>query len=413
MAFGLNKWIIAAAGATALLAPLAANAQLTGTYRPENAVSTAVAIVRPSVVAVETRFKEPILNDDYAYWQALRGARPLYGLWGSGIIYKDPQYVVTTSFLMDEAEYIRVILDDGRSYKATLVGKNEDLDVAVLKVDWGPDLSPTAPPMGDSDVLRLGQPIAVVGKALNSVDTYTSFGVVSAIRKETPGTNKPTDQFLQFDASYELSFVGGPMVDVHGNVVGMIDQTVQDFRLTNINLAVPINEVINAADRIISGDNKDIWFGIEQRALTPIIQDQGFAPKKMDYTGDGRDDVVDFGTLVTYVDPLSPADIAGLKAGDFIFRLDNKKIKYSYDWDSTVRDLRVGQLVTIDFARKNAAGVWQRMSVQVQILLKADEDEDKDKDGGSSSSSSGGSYHHGMSQKVSGRNRNRVFGGSR
>jgi len=378
-------------------------------------VSTAVAIVRPSVVAVETRFKKPTLMDGYAYWRILRGARPLYGLWGSGIIYKDPQYVVTTSYLMDEAEFIRVILDDGRSYKAELVGKNEDLDVAVLKVDWGPDISPTAPPIGNSDVLRLGQPIAIVGKALNSVDTYTSFGVVSAIRKEVPGTQKPTDQFLQFDASYELSFVGGPVVDVHGNVVGMIDRTVQDFSLTNINLAVPFNEVIASADRIISGDNKEIWFGIEQRALTPIIQDQGYAPKKMDYTGDGRDDVVDFGTLVTYVDPLSPADIAGIKSGDYIFRLDNKKIKYSYDWDSTVRDFRIGQLVNVDFARKNSAGIWQRMTSQVQILLKPeDKDKDKEKEGGSSSSSSGN--YHGMSQSSSGRNVNAVFphrGGSK
>jgi S1-C subfamily serine protease len=416
MAYGLKNWVLAALGVSALLVPLAASAQLdTNTYRPDTAVSTAVAIVRPSVVAVETRFKEPTLKDEYAYWQILRGARPLYGLWGSGIIYKDPQYVVTTSYLMDEAEFIRVILDDGRSYKAELVGKNEDLDVAVLKVDWGPDISPTAPPIGNSDVLRLGQPIAIVGKALNSVDTYTSFGVVSAIRKEVPGTQKPTDQFLQFDASYELSFVGGPVVDVHGNVVGMIDRTVQDFSLTNINLAVPFNEVIASADRIISGDNKEIWFGIEQRALTPIIQDQGYAPKKMDYTGDGRDDVVDFGTLVTYVDPLSPADIAGIKSGDYIFRLDNKKIKYSYDWDSTVRDFRIGQLVNVDFARKNSAGIWQRMTAQVQILLKPeDKDKDKEKEGGSSSSSSGN--YHGMSQSSSGRNVNAVFphrGGSK
>jgi S1-C subfamily serine protease len=412
MAYGLKNWIMATAAATALLAPLAAQAQISGTYRPDSAVSTAVAIVRPSVVAVETRFKEPILNDDYAYWQALRGARPLYGLWGSGIIYKDPQYVVTTSYLMEDAEFVRVILDDGRSYKATLVGRNEDLDVAVLKVDWGPDMSPTAPPIGNSDALRLGQPIAVVGKALNSVDTYTSFGVVSAIRKEVPGTDKPTDQFLQFDASYELSFVGGPIVDVHGNVVGMIDQTVQDFSLTNINLGVPINDVINAADRIISGDNKGIWFGIEQRALTPIIQEQGYAPRKMDYTGDGRDDTVDFGTLVTYVDPLSPADIAGVKAGDFIFRIDNKKIKYSYDWDSSVREFRVGQLVTVEFARKNAAGVWQRMTAQVQILLKPETEEDAAAGGSSSAGGSGGSYHNSFGQKApkaSGRNRNAVF----
>ena len=92
MAFGLKNWLIAIAGAAAL-APLAAHAQLTSTYRPENAVSTAVAIVRPSVVAVETRFKEPILNDDY--YPVLRPegpddfARPLQ-LLARSVAFTDP-----------------------------------------------------------------------------------------------------------------------------------------------------------------------------------------------------------------------------------------------------------------------------------------------------------------------------------
>src|SRR5688572_91014 len=96
----------------------------------EDAVAAATSLVRPSVVAVETRFEEPVLDDDYIYWQYMRGPRPLYGLWGSGFIWEDPNYVITTSFLMDRAEFIRVILEDGRSFKAELVGENEDLHVA-------------------------------------------------------------------------------------------------------------------------------------------------------------------------------------------------------------------------------------------------------------------------------------------
>jgi S1-C subfamily serine protease len=197
------------------------------------------------------------------------------------------------------------------------------------------------------------------------------------------------------------------MVDVHGNVVGMVDQTVQDFSLTNINLAVPINDVVAAADRIISGDTKKAWFGVEQRVVTIPIIEQGFAPKNLDTNGDGRLDPLDFGTLVTYIDPLSPADIAGLKAGDVILRLDSTKIKYAYDWDSTVRNFRIGQLVNVDFARKSASGVWERMSAQVQILMKPDaDDKDKKEEGGG-----GGGYHHsmGLNKKLSGSNRHNVF----
>jgi S1-C subfamily serine protease len=361
-------------------------------YRPDTAVSSAVALVRPSVVAIETRFTEPTLEDDYIYWQYFRGSRPLYGLWGSGFIYKDPQYVITAEFLMDKAEFIRVILDDGRSYSATLVGKNEDLEVAVLKVDWGPDLEPISPPIGDSDTLTLGQPIAVVGKALNSVDTYTSFGVISAIRKEIPGTDLPTDEFLQFDASYELSFIGGPMVDVYGNVVAMIDRTVEDFSLTNINLAVPINEVLYAADRIIRGDTAKPWFGPEVQIVKPPLIEKNLVPALFDINGDGKKEKTEFGAFITYVDPLSPADVAGIRAGDTILTIDGKLIKYDYDWDSSVRSFLIGDLVRVEFIRLNPIShAWEKKTATLQIVEKPESEEDKKKEalGGSS-----GSYHH-------------------
>lgn len=383
--------------------PLAALAQ------SDSTVSTAVAIVRPSVVAIETRFNTPVIKDEYYFWQAMRGARPLYGLWGSGFIYKDPRYVITTSFLMEDAEHIAVRLDDGRSYRAELVGTNEALDVAVLRVDWGPDLEPISPPIGDSEALKLGQPIAIVGKALNSVDTYTSFGVISAIRKEVPGTDKPTDEFLQFDASYELSFVGAPLVDVHGNVVAMVDQTVQDFSLTNINLAVPINEVIFIADRIIAGQDITTWFGVERTAVNHSIISKRWAPAEYDWNGDGTAETLDFGMFVTYVEPLSPADIAGIKANDVIIELDTQRIKYDYDWSSYVRNFNIGQIVTVKYLRNHGtmdAPEWRRMETQVQVLAKAEDDED-DEDGESGSNSSGGSSYHNF--KSAGANRNSIF----
>jgi S1-C subfamily serine protease len=374
-------------------APLFANAD-EPVFRPENAVAQAVALVRPSTVAIETRFTEPVLKDDYAFWQYFRGSRPLYGLWGSGFIYKDPNYVITSAFLMQDAEYVRVILDDGRSYRAELVGKNDDLEVAVLKVDWGPDLEPVSPPFGDSDLIKLGQPIAVVGKSLNSVDTYTSFGVVSAIRKQIPGTEKPTDAFLQFDASYEFSYTGGPLVDVGGNVIGMIDRTVQDFSLTNINLAVPINDVFFAADQIISGSDIEVWFGGELQEMKAAIQEQGLAPMNFDWNQDGTAEKLEFGMLVTYVEKSSPADIAGLMIGDILVDVETpagkKVLKYSYDWNAIKRAFQVGQLINIGIIHRNPlTKQWERKSLPVQIL-QAPEDEDEDSGG----SSSGGGYHH-------------------
>jgi serine protease Do len=345
-------------------------------YRPEDAVAAATAAVSPSVVAVETRFKEPQVKDDYYYWAALRGARPLYGLWGTGFIYKNPQYVITTSFLMSDAAYVRVILSDGRSYKADIVGQNEDLDVAVLKVDWGPNMTPVAPRLGDSDKVILGQPMAIVGKALNSVDTFATAGIISAIRKELPDADEPTDQFLQFDAAFELSYVGAPIVDVYGNIIGMVKGTsgivagTQDAG-TNINLGVPINDVSDIADRIIGGNFKEIWFGVQTQLVNESLKEQGFAPRQI--TGpDGKPQDLSYGMWVSYVEPGSPAEIAGLKSGDIITKLDDNLIKYDYDWTTAKRSFRVGQLVTVKFLRKNdVTGTWENQQTQLQILEKA------------------------------------------
>lgn len=366
-----TRWLTAML-VLALLTPVAATAQGGPANRPEDAVAAATALVRPSVVAIETRFDEPTLDDDYVYWQAFRGPRPLYGLWGTGFIYKDPQYVITAKFLMEKAEFIRVILDDGRSFKAEVVGENDDFNIAVLKVDWGPDLEPISPPFGDSAALRLGQPIAVVGKALNSVDTFATAGIISAVRKETPNAKERTDKYLQFDASYELSFIGAPIVDVRGSVVGMV----RDTAGTNINLGVPINEITSVADKIIAGDVVETWFGVETQFITSGIIDAGYAPRTFDWDEDGKADEVDFGKWVSYVEPNSPADIAGLKEADLIYMLDETFIKDDYAWFAFTRDMEVGQLVTVKFIRKNeVTGKWEALDTQVQILEKAEEED--------------------------------------
>jgi S1-C subfamily serine protease len=366
--------------ALALVQPVVAQAEGGGAYHRETAVASAAAIIRPSVVAVETRFDHPRTDDKFAYWQLFLGPRPLHGLWGTGFIYKDPHYVITCKTITEYAKYVRVILDDGRSFQADLVGENKDFNMAVLKVDWGPDLEPVAPVLGDSDKLRLGQPVALVGKALNTVDTFATAGSISAIRKEITGSPEPTDQMLQFDASFEQSFTGAPIVDIQGAVVGMVNTTVG----TGLNLGVPINDIVTIADKLISGVTTKTWFGVETQLMRSGIQDAGLAPATFDWNGDGKAEKVEFGVWVSYVEPNSPADVAGLKAGDTIVELDDKFIKYQYDWYSFVRALDVGQLITVRFIRKNEqSGKWERMETQAQILAAPESENEKTEEGAS------------------------------
>ena len=170
---------------------------------------------------------------------------------------------------------------------------------------------------------------------------------------------------LQFDASFEQSFTGAPIVDVQGAVVGMVNTTVG----VGLNLGVPVDDIVTIADKIISGVTTKTWFGVETQLMRSGIQDAGLAPATFDWNGDGKAEKVDFGMWVSYVEPNSPADVAGLEAGDTIVELNDKFIKYQYDWHSFVRALDVGQLVTVRFIRKNEqTGKWERMETQVQIL---------------------------------------------
>jgi serine protease Do len=204
------------------------------------------------------------------------------------------------------------------------------------------------------------------------VDTFATAGIISAVRKETPNAEERTDKYLQFDASYELSFIGSPLVDARGSVIGMV----RDTAGTNINLGVPINEIVAEADKIIAGETAETWFGVETQFITKGIIDAGYAPRTFDWNNDGKAEEVDFGKWVSYVEPNSPADVAGLKTADLIYMLDDTFIKDEYAWAAFVRDLKVGQLVRVKFIRRNETSAkWESMETQVQILEKPKEEE--------------------------------------
>ncbi|MEZ5338369.1 MAG: S1C family serine protease [bacterium] len=361
--------------------PVLASAQTDEGYRYEDKVHAATAIVTPSVVAVETRFEEPTLDSEYAYWSYTRGARPLYGLFGSGFIYKDPEYVITNTFITHDAEFVRVILNDGRSFKAEIVGESEAYKLAVLKVDWGPDFKPLGVQVGDSEKMKLGQPMAIVGKSNNNHDTFATSGIISAIRKEIPSAegDQPTNEFIQFDAAWEHTFYGAPIVDVDGKVIGMVDKSVTAHGL---NLGVPINEIVFMADRIISGDAVDTLWGVESQFVSPGLQKAGYVPWEFDMDGNGTAEPLEYGEWVSFVDANSPAEIGGLMAGDIIYQIDDTLIEFHYNYTRTRREFVPGQLVIVRFLRRNAmSGEWEKKVAQVQIVEDTSGDSD-DEDGG-------------------------------
>lgn len=300
------------------------------------AVKAAAEKLSPAVVSVETRFDQPRTDPDYQLWDYFRGNRPTYGLYGSGFFYRG-KYVITTDAITDNYAYGRVVLTDGRSYSAKYLGKNETFHVAVLEVDLPPGMRIPEPQFFDSDKLKLGQPIAVIGRSLNSKDTFATAGVISAIRKQTVGSETPTEEFIQFDANFELTFIGGPLSDIEGKIVAMVHWTSG----INVNIAVPINDVLMAADKIIAGDTRVPWFGadmIERTTNIDIIYKLGNLS-------------FEDGLFVTYVQQNSPADFAGILSGDVIETIKGRRFSYMSEYSMLRRRFFIGEQVPVKYWR--------------------------------------------------------------
>ena len=362
--------LVACAVALAAIPSLAQDDVATG-WQLNYAADVAARVLKPSVVFIETRFDKPRIDEDYAIWSYLRGARPLYGLYGSGFIYKDPKYVITAPFLLTDAEYIRVITYDGKTFSAKLVDDDDVFKTAVLEVDWGHDYQPVPAQLGNSEMLRLGEPVSILGYETQGRDYVATVGVISAIRKEIPSVDEPTEQYIQFDAAYQLAMMGGPLSNVRGEVIGIVYGTVLDFYQSNINLAVPVNDLARVADRIIAGEFKTPWFGAEPLFMTDQIRALNQVPPR-----------IGAGIFITYIDPGSPAELAGLKAGDVIVALDGNPIAYQFDYSSFWRRVDIGQVVTVSFWRftpgvSDAAGSTggDVFDTVVQVLEKPEEDD--------------------------------------
>jgi len=379
--FGLSVVLVLALGA---LQAYVASAQETGRgWELNYTADVAAERLKQSVVMVETRFDRPRNDDKYLPWAYFRGGRPLIGLYGSAFVYKDPKYVITVPIILENAEYIRVLTWDRKAYPAKLKGKDSDFNVAVLEVDWGKAGPPPPAPLADSDRLSVGEAIAIVGRSEDGRELLSTVGVISAIRKDVPTVEEPTEQYIQFDAAYSLPLTGGPLANVNGEVVGMVAGTVTDFFATNINLAVPINDIVRVADRIIAGKTEKPWFGAETIALTSQIRSLNKIP-----------DRIASGMFVSYVEPGSPADLAGLKPGDMILQLNDTTISRSFDYDAFLRRVEIGDVIRVKYWRFTpgvsdvpTAKEGDIYETIVQILPYPEEEK-------SSESAGGGSPHH-------------------
>jgi len=278
-----------------------------------NALADVMEETMPSVVVIRTEAIRYHLAQDWFRGQVYRIPERLAGQ-GSGVILSEDGYIMTSAHVIQQAQNIEVVLDDGSIFEAEIIGSDTHTDLAVLKIREPGDAQFRPMTFADSDTLRVGEVVIAIGSPF-SLSGSVTMGIVS--QKGRRIGLLPYEDFIQTDASINPGNSGGPLVNVEGRMVGLNAGIQTPNRAVQANVgigfAVPVNLARRVAEAIIEKGRFDRpWIGIAPRDLTPAQQ--------REQTG-GRG-----GIAVVEVFEGTPAHAAGVRAGDIILRVGDTAI---------------------------------------------------------------------------------------
>ena len=254
---------------------------------------------------------------------------------GSGFIIEDNGTVITNNHVIANAEDILIRVGD-KEYKAKVIGADPYMDLAVLKMTTNEKFKPVS--FGDSNKARVGDWVVAIGNPFGLGGTVTS-GIISA-RNRQIGLTRYED-FIQTDASINQGNSGGPLFNLKGEVIGVNTAIIAPGQSGSIGIgfAIPSNAASNVIDQLIKfGETKRGWLGVRIQEVTKEIADVEKLKKPE-------------GALVASVGQNSPADKAGIKAGDIILEFDGKKINIMKKLPNVVASTEVGKSVELKIWR--------------------------------------------------------------
>jgi len=251
---------------------------------------------------------------------------------GSGFIIDPDGYILTNHHVIDGAERIVVTLADGRTFRATLVGTDPAIDVALLRIPASGRL-PVAP-LGDSDDLRVGEWVCAIGNPLGYVHSVT-VGVVSFIGRKL--FDPSLDDYIQTDAAINYGNSGGPLINARGEVIGI--NSAISRRATNIGFAIPINQAIDVLPQLRTRGRVSRGFiGVSLIDVSPDLQRSLRLPTSR-------------GALVLDVAAGSPGAHAGLKVYDLILSVDDRDVANDDELIRAISLHQPGSTVTLRVLR--------------------------------------------------------------
>ncbi|WP_374367843.1 DegQ family serine endoprotease [Dongia sp.] len=257
---------------------------------------------------------------------------------GSGFVIDATGYIVTNNHVIENAEEITVITHDNEELKATLVGRDEKTDLALLKVETSKPLP--AVKWGDSDELRIGDWVLAIGNPFGLGGTVTA-GIVSARQRDINAG--PYDDFIQTDASINRGNSGGPMFNMAGEVVGINSAIYSPSGgSVGIGFSIPANLAKGVIAQIKEfGHPRRGWLGVRIQTVSPELAEGLRLPAAK-------------GALVSSVSTDGPADKAGIRQGDVILEFDGREVSDMRSLPRLVADTQFGKKVPVSIWRQGA-----------------------------------------------------------
>ncbi|NLT94124.1 MAG: Do family serine endopeptidase [Clostridia bacterium] len=293
----------------------------------------------PAVVKIETEVQvqrryDPFFNDPFFrefFGDSFRNRTEVTTGLGSGFIISKDGYIVTNYHVVEGASKIKVYLTSRKDpYQAKLVGHDEQLDLAVLKIDAGSNLPFLE--FGDTNKLEVGSWVIAIGNPYG-LDHTVTVGVISAKGRPITINGNQFKDLLQTDASINPGNSGGPLIDLNGKVVGI--NTAINAQAQGIGFAIPSSTVTQVLDQLINqGKVIRPWLGVYMQPVTEELAE---------YFGLNKPE----GVLISAVAENSPAQKAGLRRGDIILEFDKEKINDPEKLQEKVTKTKIGQKVVL------------------------------------------------------------------
>lgn len=300
-----------------------------------DAIADVVEKTMPAVVVVRTETVKNRYARDFFFGYVYKIPERLAGQ-GSGVIINKKGYILTNNHVIEGVNTVEVVLNDGTKLPARVIGRDEQTDLAVLKME-AEDQEFTAVELGDSDTLRVGEFVIALGSPFSLASSVT-LGIVS--QKGRSIGLLPFEDFIQTDAAVNKGNSGGPLLDVDGKLVGIntvIQTTGMSDGYIGISFAIPVNLAMHVAESMIrSGRWERPWIGILMRET----------PK---------------GVRVMEVVGNSPASRGGLQTGDLIQQVDGEPVETSHHVQKMIFKRRIGDPAVLQVEREGA-------SVQLELI---------------------------------------------